>query len=153
MGYYTTFILRVFKPGQNVTLDGPNADDEFKALVADAKRYRDMSPFQIAELKEEVVVALEKALKAYEAAGPEFWEAYEYGGIIDGTGDSMKWYEHENDLHLLSKAYPEFVFQLDGEGEDHREGALFRKWFHRGQMQGGGVQVIWPELDQKEWKK
>lgn len=37
------------------------------------------------------------------------------------SDDSMKWYEHDDDMIKLSKEFPEMTFRLFGEGEDHED--------------------------------
>lgn len=63
---------------------------------------------------------------------------------------SQKWYEYEEDMLAISRAFPDYIFQLDGKGEE--SGDIWRKYFYRGQMQGGKVQIIFPELDPNAWK-
>lgn len=47
--------------------------------------------------------------------------------------ESIKWYEHEDDMRAFSKKYPEIVFELSGEGEDAED--QWRKYFVNGKMQ------------------
>ena len=38
---------------------------------------------------------------------------------------AIKWYEHDEDMRQISKAYPNYVFKLEGNGEDRDD-----TWIH-----------------------
>jgi hypothetical protein len=52
----------------------------------------------------------------------------------------VKWYNHETDMRRLSARYPQWVWQLDAEGEE--QGDIWRKYFHDGRMQRANSEVI-----------
>jgi hypothetical protein len=56
--------------------------------------------------------------------------------------DSMKWYNHEEDMITLSKEYPNILFVLEGIGEEFPD--AWRKWFHNGQFEESYAEVIYP---------
>ena len=41
------------------------------------------------------------------------------------TEETMTWYDHETDMLTLSKEYPNLVFLLEGEGEEHGDSWKF----------------------------
>jgi hypothetical protein len=57
--------------------------------------------------------------------------------------EQVKWYDHREDMLRLSKKYPDFVFELEGHGED--EDDHWRLYFHHGQVSGGKAKMVYPE--------
>lgn len=45
-------------------------------------------------------------------------------------GESVKWYDHDEDMLELSKKWPGVVFILDGDGED--TGDIWRSFYNNG---------------------
>lgn len=145
MGYNTTFDLEVYE------LDGTtDAMEKFRAMIADAAERLALSPAAMADLNVEAISRLDRAIEAYGEAGERFWEAYEYG--LEAGGVSMKWYGYHEDMLKLSRAYPMFTFELNGEGEDHRPGAVFQYWYRDGKSQGGPAKMTWPEFQEDGWE-
>jgi hypothetical protein len=66
------------------------------------------------------------------------------------TNDSVKWYDHEEDMKELSKIYPEVVFKLKGEGEEG--GDIWVKYFKNGQMQDCPAKISFDEFDENKLK-
>ncbi len=54
--------------------------------------------------------------------------------------ESHKWYEHEQDLQAFSAQYPDWLFTLDGEGEE--AGDIWRKYFVAGESQTSRPEII-----------
>lgn len=46
--------------------------------------------------------------------------------------DTMKWYDHDDDMKQLSMQFPDYYFLLSGRGEDH--GDQWRKVYHNGKI-------------------
>ena len=63
-------------------------------------------------------------------------------------GDTVKWYNHEEDMIAISRLLPNFVFMLRGDGED--SGDVWAKYFQDGkyyeEIQDGKYYEI-----QEEW--
>ena len=63
---------------------------------------------------------------------PNFSELELYGGsisiqdLVDDTADSCKWYDHEEEMIIYSKKFPDLLFVLDGDGEE--SGDIWRKF-------------------------
>lgn len=74
-----------------------------------------------------------------------------YGDISDQfledliSGNSMKWYDHDKDMLTLSKAFPDELFVLHGEGEE--SGDLWNTYYKNGHMQHCPATVVYPESD------
>lgn len=62
------------------------------------------------------------------------------------SDDSMKWYDHENDMRALSKEFPKCRFVLEGQGEEPED--LWRKYFYNGFMQYAPARI---EYDKPVW--
>jgi hypothetical protein len=72
---------------------------------------------------------------------------------IDSDGDSLdsvKWYEHEAEMHFLSLKFPNIVFQLHGEGEE--SGDVWYKYFKNGSLQHCPAVITFAEYDEKKLK-
>jgi hypothetical protein len=64
--------------------------------------------------------------------------------------DECKWYEHEQDMRIFSKLFPEVVFTLKGEGEE--PGDLWFKYFQNGKMQKAEAIITYDPFDPKKLK-
>ena len=58
--------------------------------------------------------------------------------------EELKWYDYEEDMLNLSKEYPDCVFILQGEGEDHDDN--WRNYYCRGFAWGGRAEIVYPEI-------
>lgn len=65
------------------------------------------------------------------------------------TNESASWYEHESDMKVFSRQFPEHVFILDGVGED---GEHLRKYFKNGKMQSASPVVTYEPFDENKLK-
>lgn len=61
------------------------------------------------------------------------------------SGDSMKWYDHDRDMMKLSKAFPDELFILHGEGEEN--GDLWNAYYKDGKMEICRAETVYPEPD------
>lgn len=81
-------------------------------------------------------------------------EASGFAGLdyaIDENGEtqeSVKWYDHEADMHFLSKEFPDIVFKLTGEGEE--AGDIWRKYFKNGRMQECRAVITFESYDERK---
>jgi hypothetical protein len=79
-------------------------------------------------------------LRQYDTDGAE-WALTSDGS----TGDSTKWYDHEEIVAEFSKQYPTCVFVLKGEGEE--PGDLWVKYFRNGKKQVSNARIIYDPFD------
>lgn len=66
------------------------------------------------------------------------------------SNDSVKWYEHEQDIAAFSKNYPDVLFTLQGEGE--AAGDIWKKYFLNGKMQLCQAEITFPAYDKSKLK-
>jgi hypothetical protein len=72
----------------------------------------------------------------------------EFMYAIDPSGecvDSVKWYNHEDELEAFSKRFPDVLFTLSGEGEE--SGDIWRKYFVNGKKQVAKAKITFDEFD------
>ncbi|MGG1641835.1 hypothetical protein ACIFQM_11175 [Paenibacillus sp. NRS-1782] len=67
---------------------------------------------------------------------------------IGECADSCKWYEHEADMRVFSKRFPDVLFQLSGDGEE--AGDIWRKYFRNGKMQNCPGQITFEPFDESK---
>lgn len=79
------------------------------------------------------------------------FQGIDYAVDTDGSSlDSVKWYEHEADMHFLSLEFPSIVFELHGEGEE--SGDVWYKYFKNGKMQHCPAKISFDEYDESKLK-
>lgn len=75
-----------------------------------------------------------------------FYAIDEYGE----SQDTAKWYDHEDSMKALSKAFPSVLFTLNGEGEE--SGDLWNKYFLNGKMQVAKGVIQFDKFDETKLK-
>jgi len=61
------------------------------------------------------------------------------------NSDLIKWYEHEQDMLLLSSRFPQYLFTLYGNGEETDD--IWYKYFIDGRCQCAPVEFVHDEFD------
>lgn len=138
MSYYTRFEFSALSPD-----DGRNLTGKFLKLVKDALEFSNKSPDEIQNYREEYVKEMTQVSKAIKNVDENILYHLE-------TDDAVKWYDCETDMKKLSISFPDYIFILEGEGEE--PGDIWRKGFFRGKVQGGKAVIKLPEIDLKNWK-
>ena len=67
-----------------------------------------------------------------------------------GTNDDVKWYSCSEDMKDVSEKFPDVLFTLSGEGEEH--GDLWKEYFLAGQSHCVKVTLSFPEFDHSKLK-
>ena len=62
--------------------------------------------------------------------------------------ESSKWYEHDEEMLEMSKAFPEIVFYLHGEGEE--SGDLWFTYYKNGKKQYCPARIEFDEYDESK---
>lgn len=139
MGYNTTFTLTVWD-AENPLYQGRDA--EFKELCEMGGEYERLDPKLRRHLKDDYLQELLEAKRRW----------LEIAKFEDNlfNDEPNKWYDHDLEMKAVSKVYPEFIFQLYGEGEEN--GDIWVKWYYKGQMQGGKAVIVRPVLDMTKWE-
>lgn len=55
--------------------------------------------------------------------------------------DSMKWYDHEDDMRKVAAAFPDVKFELYGEGEDRDD--TWREFYWGDKFDSDTAQIVW----------
>lgn len=141
MGYYTRFTAKVTDPKDGQS----DRKMAFETVLKLAREFDSFTDDDLEPFKPEYIAKMKTASIALEKVDKEILEFFE--AVLAHNADETKWYDHEDDMKAISKALPEFLFELHGEGEE--AGDIWTKWFCRGKMQGGKAKVILPALDLK----
>jgi len=78
----------------------------------------------------------------------------DFGGLdyaFDEEGDpvdSVKWYDHDDDMRELSAYYPNVTFILEGEGEE--SGDIWRKYYRNGKAQEVYAEIVFADFDESK---
>ena len=63
---------------------------------------------------------------------------------------ACEWEDHEKMLKYLSKKRPDYLYILQGEGQDH--GDMWVKYFKKGKMQFAPAKITFDEFNEKKLK-
>lgn len=55
--------------------------------------------------------------------------------------DTIKWYDHYDEMKALSKEFPSLYFELEGFGEDY--GDMWREYFHNGEAMHSDARIVY----------
>lgn len=146
MGYYTRFSLDItpLKGSQEkeVTFDTLISEGESNQLSQeDMVKYLKM-------LKEtngkavKVPVTFETIMKQLREEVENAGYAMEEDG---GAAQEMKWYDYKTDIAEFTKKYPDWLFTLQGEGEE--SGDLWKCYFVNGKVQVSVPRIVYDEFD------
>lgn len=83
------------------------------------------------------------AVRANETLRQEIIANSNYSELFDG--ESIKWYDHEEEMLKISKENPRFLFILKGIGEE--AGDIWVKYFKGGKVQKEKAKITFAEFD------
>jgi len=64
------------------------------------------------------------------------------------SGEACKWYEHNEDMAKLSKAFPTVLFTLSGEGEENED--LWKQYWLGGKYQEAKAKIAFDKFDKSK---
>jgi hypothetical protein len=79
-------------------------------------------------------------------------EEYNYidvNGVEGDDSQGIKWYDHQKDLEVLAKKYPDASFILEGSGE--AQGDIWREYYKGNKFVKTRPELVWP--DEPDWVK
>lgn len=68
-----------------------------------------------------------------------------YNLVLD---ESYSWYEHKEDMQILSKQFPDILFVLKGEGEEN--GDFWIKYFKHGKVQVCPGKIVYDSFNESK---
>jgi hypothetical protein len=66
---------------------------------------------------------------------------------FDGDGE-CKWYNHDEDMAVLSKEFPTIVFKLSGDGEEADD--IWTKYYKNGKKQEANIVITLEPFDENK---
>ena len=115
MGYYTDYTLSVYR----------------------AKKQDDGSIVMVSDIPKIVEIQIEEEI--------DLMNVFRDGNIKDSYYANDTWYNHEEDMRLLSSKFPDIVFWLSGDGDNHED--MWQKFFVAGKMQPCYARIIYDDFD------
>lgn len=124
MGYYSSYYLTIKNP-KNLSLD---KEISHETELAIAKKLCEISDwFDPSDFNENVK---KSEYPLFELIG----------------SDMQKWYDHYDEMIILSKEFPSLYFELEGKGEDPDD--LWREYFHNGEGKHSDAEIT---FDVPDW--
>jgi hypothetical protein len=149
MGYYTSYELKVEAINKSTETDNVTIESLIEQISNANSVDKEELLSKLDALKNggKVTVTdshiIEKLRETYDNA--------KHALTKKGTpSDSCKWYEHEDELLQFSTKYPNWLFTLNGEGEEG--GDLWKKYFLNGKMQLAKAKIVFDEFDHSKLK-
>ena len=99
------------------------------------------------ELEYEMTYRLEEISSGYAVR-----EEFERWGRVDfdlWAEEPMKWYSHKEDMIVLSKEYPDYIFIVDGVGEEFPD--AWRMWVKNGIAEKVYAEIKYPRPENLEF--
>ena len=125
MGYYTYFNLSVADSIENAKLGIDTVPSEVQREMAKTL-YTEVLDWYSDEYKNKIIKDLDYEMDPLN---------YEF------CGDSIKWYDHDDDMLELSRRYPNYYFILDGSGEERGDDWI--AYYHNGKHQLCRAQITY----------
>jgi hypothetical protein len=145
MGYYTTFKLSYTVDSNLVSItqsEIQSLEEAYKAC--DANPLSDGSSTLVKDLILEKVASLKELLSREEDMKKAVCDFVGY----EVFGSSCKWYSFDNDMVAFSALHPNYLFELEGWGEE--DGDIWRAYFQNGKYYKVDAEVIFPPYDESK---
>lgn len=71
-----------------------------------------------------------------------------YGNCEDwwSSGDTWRWYDHDEDMIKVSKQFPDIMFELRGDGEESED--FWKTYYLNGKLQFAPAAITYPDFDE-----
>lgn len=106
----------------------------------------EVTPYPSEEIEKLMIKSLSEISEGYFEPNGD----YHYDFLSDLLSESMKWYDWEKDMTALSKKYPDYLFELSGEGEE--SGDMWKCYFKNGKSQYCRARIEFDEFDENKLK-
>jgi hypothetical protein len=73
------------------------------------------------------------------------------GNLINGNVDACHWYNSQEEMTVLSKKYPHYIFDLTGDGED--QGDIWNAFYWNGRSYRWNLEYQMPQVDVERLKQ
>jgi hypothetical protein len=144
MGYYTSFELNIEAIDKSTETDNVTIESIIEQISSANSIDKEELLLKLDALKNGGKVTVTD-LHIIE----KFRETYEYAKHAlakdGGPYESCKWYEHEEQLRKFSTKYPNWLFTLEGKGEE--AGDLWKKYFVNGKMQLAKAEIVFDKFE------
>jgi hypothetical protein len=85
--------------------------------------------------------------RLWEISDDAVYEGDTFGDVLC---DSLKWYDHHDDMIALSKEFPDVMFMLKGEGEDRDDN--WRLFVQNGEWEEVFATIVWNAPSYKKFQ-
>lgn len=128
MGYYTDYTL-------TFEIERGRRDIVYRVndIVELLKEIKKMNVFT------DIDTSNESASKILEAGGSDW-----------GFDENLRWYEHDEDMAMLSAMFPGILFTLHGVGEDSED--LWYSYYKDGKVQCAPANIVFDDFDESKLK-
>lgn len=145
MGYFTTFTINILSENNTTAKTKEEITKEITVLAqkGDAESLAKIS--KLIESKDNTVTE-NICDKLNEITDYRF--ALNTDTVICCEDGEIKWYESIEDLLKVSKAFPDTLIQVDGEGEE--SGDIWRTFYKGGKSQCAKAKVVYEDYDESK---
>lgn len=89
-------------------------------------------------------VAEKDIIAALKEINPNYFD-YDADHLDTLFEEEMKWYDATSDMIKLSERFPNVLFELSGEGEEHDD--IWREYYHNGVYQHCQGRIVFDKMD------
>lgn len=137
MGYNTKFDLDITDAsGHYVSV--PELRDEIQTAI----KLDSLSARELAKYRSDYIAHARKVAKQLKDR-----QEIDYCLSACESGEPIKWYEHEGDCRALSKAFPGYLFEIRGAGEE--AGDLWVRYYRNGKVQVAKATITYEPFNEK----
>ena len=76
---------------------------------------------------------------------------HKYNDAIFYSYDECKWYDHAEDMVVISEKFPNMYFELSGEGEAF--GDYWKEYYHDGDIEECRGEIVYEQPKKVQWQE